>query len=311
LDRKKLRDYTGLVLSWLASSLTIAACGGIVLYLFINGFKEISWSFLTSEPASSFTSPTAGGISTPIVGTLVLTFIGIVVAFPWALATSIYLAEYAGRKGFASVLRVGIDVLAGIPTIVIAIFGAAVFSNPKLGFLSSMVVNGDEASKAFGRSFLVSGLTMAVMVLPFIIKTCEEALKSVPDTYREASLAMGASKWRTTTKIVLPSAKNGIATSVILGMGRIIGDTAIVWLTLGGTLQMTGVQPWWKPENWLSTLRNTGSTLTSYIYYTSPAGEGNMAAKAFGASFVLIVIIILLNVITGLIAKGKRIKEEA
>lgn len=310
MDRKRLRDYAGFVLSWLASSLTIAACGGIVLYLFINGFKEISWEFLTNEPASSFTSPTSGGISTPIIGTLVLTFIGIIVAFPWALATAIYLGEYARKNGFSSILRVGIDVLAGVPTIVIAIFGSAIFSSPKLGFLSSMVVNGSETSKAFGRSFLVSGITMAVMVLPFIIKTCEEALKAVPDTYREASLAMGASKWYTVTKIVLPSANNGIITSIILGMGRIIGDTAIVWLTLGGTLQMTGIQPWWKPENLMSTLRNTGSTLTSYIYYTSPAGEGNMTSKAFGASFVLIVIIILLNVFTNLITKSKRIKEE-
>jgi phosphate transport system permease protein len=310
LDRKKARDYSGLFLSWLSSSLTIAACLGIVLYLFLNGFKEISWSFLTSEPASSFTSPTGGGISTPVVGTLVLTFIGIIVAFPWALATAIYLAEYSNKRGFSSVLRVGIDVLAGVPTIVIAIFGAALFSSPKLGFLSSMVVNGDEAGKAFGRSFLVAGLTMAIMVLPFVIKTCEEALLAVPDTYREASLAMGASKWHTITKIILPAANNGIVTSVILGIGRIIGDTAIVWLTLGGTLQMTGLQPWWKPENWLSTLKNTGSTLTSYIYYTSPAGEGNMAEKAFGASFVLIIIIILLNLITSLIARTKRIKEE-
>ncbi len=311
MDRKKVRDYSGLFLSWLSSSLTIAACLGIVLYLFLNGFKEISWSFLTSEPASSFTSPTSGGISTPVVGTLVLTFIGIVVAFPWALATAIYLAEYSNKRGLSSVLRVGIDVLAGVPTIVIAIFGAALFSSPKLGFLSSMVVNGDEANKAFGRSFLVAGLTMAIMVLPFVIKTCEEALLAVPDTYREASLAMGASKWHTITRIIIPAANNGIVTSVILGMGRIIGDTAIVWLTLGGTLQMTGVQPWWKPENWLSTLKNTGSTLTSYIYYTSPAGEGNMAEKAFGASFVLIVIIILLNIITSLIARSKRIKGEA
>lgn len=311
MNRRLVRDNTGLTLSWLASSITIAACAGIVLYLFLNGFKEISWSFLTTEPASSFTNPTSGGISTPIIGTLLLTFIGILVAFPWALATAIYLSEYANKNGFSHILRIGIDVLAGVPTIVIAIFGAALFSNPKLGFLSSMVVNGGGSGKAFGRSFFVAGLTMAIMVLPFIIKTCEEALKAVPDTYREASLAMGASKWHTIIKIILPSANNGIVTSVILGIGRIIGDTAIVWLTLGGTLQMTGVQPWWKPENWLNTLKNTGSTLTSYIYYTSPAGEGNMAEKAFGASFVLIVIIILLNIITSIIARSKRIKGEA
>lgn len=308
MDRRSLRDYSGLFFSWLASSLTIAACTGIVFYLFLNGFKQLSWSFLTSEPATSFTDATSGGISTPIIGTLLLTVIGILVAFPWALATAIYLSEYSSKKGLSTLLRLGIDVLAGVPTIVIAIFGAAVFSSPQLGFLSSMVVNGDGPGKAFGRSFFVAGLTMAVMVLPFVIKTCEEALKAVPDTYREASLAMGASKWHTITRIVLPSANSGILTSVILGMGRIIGDTAIVWLTLGGTLQMTGIQPWWMPENWLSALKNTGSTLTSYIYYTSPAGEGNMPEKAFGASLVLILIIILLNVVTSLMARGKRIK---
>ena len=153
-------------------------------------------------------------------------------------------------------------------------------------------------SRAYGRSFLVAGITMAVMILPFVTKSIEEALKTVPEAYIEASYALGATKWRTITKVVLHSAGEGITTGTILGMGRIVGDTAIVWLALGGTLRMTGIQPWWQPQNWLSTLQNTGCTLTSYIYYTSPAGEGNRYDVAFGASFVLIVIILLLNFIT-------------
>ncbi|MEL7564046.1 MAG: ABC transporter permease subunit, partial [Dehalobacterium sp.] len=202
-------------------------------------------------------------------------------------------------------------ILAGVPTIVIAIFGVAIFTIPQLGFLSSMVDGVEGVHRAFGRSFLVAAITMAVMILPFVIKVCEEAIKAVPDSYREGSLALGATKWHTVSHIVLPSARGGIITGVILGMGRIIGDTAIVWLTLGGTMRMTGIQPWWQPVNWISTLQNTGSTLTSYIYFTSPAGEGNMPEKAFGASLVLIIIIVVLNLLTDFFGNYKsKVKEE-
>ncbi len=144
---------------------------------------------------------------------------------------------------------------------------------------------------------------MAIMILPFVIKICEEALKAVPNYYREAALSMGASKWQSIVTVVLPSARQGILTGIILGMGRIIGDTAIVWLTLGGTIRMTGIQPWWYPVHWWSTLCNTGSTLTSYIYFASPAGEGNMPDKAFGAALVLIILIIVLNIFTDLLER--------
>lgn len=300
----RLGDFTGKLVSWLASSITIAVCLGIILYLFAKGNSQITLSFLINEPAAS-RDVLDSGISTPIIGTLLLTFIGTVLSFPWALGTAIYLSEYAPKNKLTDTFRLGIDVLAGVPTIVIAIFGLAIFTNPAFGFLSSMVEGVHDTNKAFGRSFLVSGITMAVMILPFVIKACEEALKSVPDTFREASLAMGASKWYTNMKIVLPAARNGIVTGVILGMGRIIGDTAIVWLTLGGTIRMTGVQPWWSPENWISALRNTGSTLTSFIYFMSPAGEGNDRLKAFGASFVLIVLIVLINFIADLFISEK------
>lgn len=310
MNRKTARDYTGQFLSWAASTLTITLCLGIIVYLFVQGYKQIHPDFILTAPNPTFDEKASGGISTPILGTFILTFIGILFAFPWALATSIYLVEYAKKNFLTSYFRLGIDVLAGIPTIVIAIFGLAIFSNPHLGFLSSMVEGIEGPNKAFGRSFIVAGITMAIMVIPFIIKTCEEAIKAVPNSYREGSLAMGASKWHTITKIILPSAKSGIITGVILGIGRIIGDTAIVWLTLGGTIRMTGTQPWFLPQNWLSTLKNTGSTLTSYIYFTSPAGEGNMTEKAFGASFVLIVIIILLNLFAGFLNRNRKIIKE-
>lgn len=310
MSRKKLVDYLGLFLSWFASSITISVCIGIIAYLFVNGYKQISLDFIFHEPNPTFNEALSGGISTPIIGTFILTTVGIFLAFPWALATAIYLSEYAKKNILTSYFKIAIDVLAGIPTIVIAIFGLAVFTNPVMGILSSAVEGIEGVNRAYGRSFIVCGITMAIMILPFIIKTCEEAIKSVPESYREGSLALGASKWHTIIKIVIPAARDGILTGVILGIGRIIGDTAIVWLTLGGTMRMTGIQPWWSPVNFLSTFRNTGSTLTSYIYYASPAGEGNMTEKAFGACLVLILIIILLNVLTDLISRNKKFAKE-
>jgi len=303
------KSYSGQFLSWFASSLTIAACLGIIIYVFVMGYKSLNLNFIFTEPNPTQDESMVGGISTPIAGTLLLTAIGTLLAFPWALGTAIYLSEYAKKNIITQLFRLGIDVLAGVPTIVIAIFGVAIFSNPFFGFLSSKVeVEG--VSKVFGKSFFVAGITMAIMILPFVIKTCEEAIKSVPDSYREGSLAMGASKWYTIIKIVIPSASNGIIAAIVLGMGRIIGDTAIVVLTLGATIRMTGLQPWWTPDNWISTLQNTGSTLTTYIYHMSPAGYGNMPEKAFGASLVLIVVIILLNLMTDFLVSNKKITKE-
>lgn len=205
-------------------------------------------------------------------------------------------------------IKSAIDILAGVPTIVIALFALSIFTNPFFGILSSRIENNDVVGKAYGKSFLVSGITMAIMILPFVIKAIEESLKSVPKSYYEGSLALGAPKWYTIEHVVLLSARQGIVTGTILGMGRIIGDTAIVWLTLGGTLRMTGVQPWWEVKNWISTLTNTGSTLTTYIYYTSPVGEGNSYEVAFGASLVLISIILILNLVTAFIGKVGQVK---
>jgi phosphate ABC transporter, permease protein PstA len=309
LFRRIYKENLGKVLSWLSAGLTLLLCVALILYIFVNGITHINLEFLFTDPNPSMDEATIGGIMAPIIGTILLTFIGILFALPWSLATAVYLSEYSERNRFAKYFRLGIDVLSGVPTIVIAIFGLAIFSNPAFGFMSSMVEGVEGVNRAFGRSFLVAGLTMSVMILPFMIKTFEEALKVVPQSYREGSLAMGASKWHTIVKIIIPSSKNGIITGTILGMGRIIGDTAIVWLTLGGSITMTGIKPWW--AHIISTLRNTGSTLTSYIYFTSPAGELNMPGVAFGASFVLIVIILVLNLVTDFIGSlNKTVKEE-
>lgn len=307
---KLLRDSIFKNLCYFACVITITVCIGIIIYVFIQGYSQLNFDFITKEPNPTISEDNAGGISTPIIGTLLLTIIGTSIAFPWGLGSALYYTNYAKKGRMLDFLNLAVEVLSGVPTIVIAIFGLAVFTNPFWGFLSSKVVGVEGFSKAFGRSFLVSGITMGIMILPYIIKTCTEAINSVPKSYMEASYALGAGKRQGIIRVLIPAAKNGIITSIILGMGRIIGDTAIVWLTLGGTLRMTGFQPWYSPENWLSTLKNTGSTLTSYIFYTSPAGEGNMPSVSFGASLILVLIIIFLNILTDYIGSIGKIQEE-
>ncbi len=283
-----------------------SVCLLILLIVAWYGLRVVTPSFLITEPNASAINTDAGGILTPLVGTVLLTVIGIAVAYPFSVATAIYLNFYAKEGLLRTSVQAAIDILAGVPTIVIGLFALAVFSQPFLSFLSTPVDG--SGTRAYGKSFLVSGIAMAVMILPFVIKSIDEAIKTVPPSYIEGSLALGASKWHTIAKVVLLSARQGITTGVILGMGRIIGDTAIVWLTLGGTLRMTGFQPWYSPENWGSTLRNTGSTLTTYIYFTSPAGEGNNYTVAFGAACVLIVVILVLNLIIAVLGSLRRVK---
>jgi phosphate transport system permease protein len=180
LFRRIYKENVGQALSWASSILTIVLCIAIIVYIFVNGISHITPKFLITDPYPGSDEASMGGILTPIIGTLLLTLIGILFAFPWALATAIYLSEYSERNPLAKYFRLGIDVLSSVPTVVIGIFGLTIFSLPQLGFMSSMVEGVADVSRAFGRSFLVAGITMAVMVLPFIIKTCEEAIKTVP-----------------------------------------------------------------------------------------------------------------------------------
>ncbi|MDR2357769.1 MAG: ABC transporter permease subunit [Oscillospiraceae bacterium] len=295
---RRVSSVAGTLYAWVTAAMVAAICLLIVAVVVLMGKDSVSVDFLLREPsASALGAGDGGGVSTPIIGTVVLTLIGIAIALPVSLATSIYMAFYARRGAAGDAIGLAVDVLAGAPTVVIALFALAVFTNPAFTFLSTPVETGAGAvARAYGRSFLVAGAAMAVMILPFVVKSITEALRAVPQEYADGAMALGATKWRAVFRVSVPAARRGIVTGAVLGMGRIMGDTAIVWLTLGGTLRMTGPQPWYAPSNWLDTLRNTGSTLTSYIYYTSPAGEGDNPSAAFGASLVLIAVIILLNI---------------
>jgi phosphate transport system permease protein len=196
----------------LSALLIVFTLGGLITYIVVNGISAISWDFLTLPPTDSMTK---GGIMPAIVGTFYLTIGAIAVALPLGVASAIYLAEYARQGKFIRVVRIGVNCLAGVPSVVFGLFG--------LGFFVVFL--------HLGSCILSGALTLGILVLPTIIGASEEALKAVPQTFREASLALGVSKWQTIYKIVLPNALPGILTGSILGIGRAAGETAPIMFT--------------------------------------------------------------------------------
>jgi len=195
------------------SALIIAvAIGGFLVYIFVNGIGAINWEFLTQPPRDSMTK---GGIMPAILGTFYLTTGAIIIALPLGVASAIYLSEYAKGGTVIRIIRVGVNCLAGVPSIVFGLFGLGLF----VVFLN------------FGSCILSGALTLGILILPTIIGASEEALKGVPQTFREASLGLGVSKWQTIFRVVLPSALPGILTGSILGIGRAAGETAPIMFT--------------------------------------------------------------------------------
>jgi phosphate transport system permease protein len=196
----------------MSAMLIAMSLGGIIVYIVVNGISVISWDFITLPPTDSMTK---GGIMPAILGTLYLTIGAIAVALPLGVVSAIYLTEYAKQGKFIRLIRTGINCLAGVPSVVFGLFG--------LGFFVVYL--------HFGSCILSGALTLTALILPTIIGASEEALKAVPQMFREASLALGVSKWQTIYKIVLPTALPGILTGSILGIGRAAGETAPIMFT--------------------------------------------------------------------------------
>jgi phosphate transport system permease protein len=222
----------------------------------------------------------------------------VVIGAPAGIAAAVWLSEYGRPAWLARAVESGIEVVAGTPSIVLAIFGLLIFQQHWLAFLSFTA----QGNAVFGRSFFAASFMMGLIALPLVFGGTREALQTIPAHVREASYALGKSKWTTIRRVLLPAARPGMATGAVLGMGRIAGDTAIVVILLGATLQFQGEGG----IPLISTLRGTGSTLTSYVYNNSPAGEGNAPEKAYAAAFVLLLIVIFLNfAVTRVIGRGK------
>ncbi|WP_300465481.1 phosphate ABC transporter permease PstA [Desulfobacula sp.] len=258
-----------------------AALAVIVFFILSRGWRAISWEFLTQAPRDSMT---AGGILPCIVGTVYLCLVTILVALPIGVASAIYLNEYATQGKLVRVIRLGINNLAGVPSIVFGLFGLAFFC---------IVLK-------MGVSVAAGGLTLGIMTLPVIIGASEEALKSVPNTYREASLAMGATKWQTIRKVVLPVAFPGIITGSILGISRAAGETAPIMYT--GAVFFTPDLP--------TSIMDEVMALPYHIYVLATAGTNIEATRhlQYGTALVLIVLVLGMN-LAAIILRSKMRKK--
>jgi len=262
----KQKIFFGLARS--AALINGAALGVIVYFILSRGWRAISWEFLTQVPRDSMTS---GGIMPCIVGTFFLCLVTILVALPIGVCSAIYLNEYATQGRVVRIIRLGINNLAGVPSIVFGLFGLAFFC---------IVLK-------LGVSIAAGGLTLGIMTLPVIIGASEEALRAVPDTYREASYAIGATKWQTIVKVVLPSAFPGIITGAILGLSRAAGETAPIMYT--GAVFFTPELP--------SSLLDEVMALPYHIYVLATAGTEIEATRhlQYGTALVLIALVFSMN----------------
>jgi phosphate transport system permease protein len=292
-----LLDRAGYLLCWATGIALCLIAIGIVLYMLIKGIAYLRPSLLLESPAPSIQQSKAGGFLDPIEGTFLLTAVAIAIAAPIGVALATWLSEYGQSSRLARAVESAVEIIAGTPSVVLAIFGLLVFSQSFLGFLSQNTAGG----AVTGQSFLAAGAIMALLALPLIVGATREGLAQIPDRMREASHGLGKTRATTIRHVLLPAIRPNIAEGIVLGMGRVIGDTAIVIILLGDTLKT-------EPESGtpiLGLLRGTGSTLTNYVYYNSPAGDGNAHEKAYAAAFVLLMVVLALNFVVTRISGGR------
>lgn len=246
----------------------------ILLFLILQGAQVVNWEFLTQAPTEGMTG---GGIFPAIVGTLCLVVGSMVIAFPIGVMSAIYTVEYAGKGWIVRVIRVMTNNLSSIPSIVFGLFGMALF------------VNG----LGFGDSIIAGSLTLALLVLPVIIRTSEEALKAIPNSYRTGSLALGANRLQTIWRIILPAAFPNIATGLVLSIGRVSGETAPILFT---------VAAYFLPKL-PSSIFDQVMALPYHLYVVATSGTDIEASRpiAYGTALVLIVIVLLMNSIAAIL----------
>jgi len=277
--KNKLTQHLGFLLLWVAIILALFFLGTIIYFVFVKGISIISWEFLTEVPRRGMTE---GGIAPAIAGTLYLTMGAILFSLPLGLACAIYLCEYSPAGYVVNVIRMSINNLAGVPSVVFGLFGLAVF----VKFFG------------FGVSILSGSLTLGIMVLPQIISASQEALIAVPQSYREASLALGATHWQTIKKMVLPSALPGILTGVILSIGRAAGETAPILFT-AATFYTRGY-----PDSIFSEVM----ALPYHIYALMTEGTHpeKQTAIAYGCALILMLLVLLMSALAIFLRQRQR-----
>jgi len=253
--------------------------GAILYFILVRGAPAVSWEFLTSAPRRAMTS---GGVAPAIVGTFYLTLGAVSFSLPLGLACAVYLCEYSPRTIVVNAIRLGINNLAGVPSIVFGLFGFAVFVK----------------AFGFGVSILSGSLTLGIMALPGIISASQEAILAVPQSYKEASLALGASHWQTIAKVVLPSAFPGILTGVILNIGRVAGETAPILFT-AATFYTRGY-----PDSLFSEVM----ALPYHIYALMTEGTRPEVQTqiAYGCSLILLCLVLAISALAVILRQRQR-----
>ena len=284
LKSAKIQEKIGFLLLFCCILLSLAFLVILIYFVFSRGISVLSWSFLTEEPRRAMT---AGGVAPAIVGTIYLTVLAILFSLPIGVSCAIYLNEYANRGFWSNLIRLSISNLAGVPSVVFGLFGLLVFV--KLC--------------GFGISILAGSLTLSLMILPSIITASQEALQSVPNSLREGSLALGATKSQTIFKVVLPNAISGILTGVILSIGRAAGETAPIMFT-AAVFYKKGY-----PNSILSEVM----ALPYHIYALMTEGTkpDKQTAIAFGCAFILMLLVVAISFLAIVVRQRQRRKYNA
>lgn len=277
LFRKRLRasDYIMYILIYLSAATAVVLLAAILGYVFVRGIKTVNIGFLTSVTS---TLKGTTGIAGNILNTLYIIILTLVVAAPIGIGSAVYLNEYAKPGRIVTIIEFTTETLSGIPSIIFGLFGRVFFG----------------ITLHLGYSLLTGSLTLAVMVLPLITRNTQEALKTVPDSYRNGALGMGATKWHMIRTILLPSAMPGIVTGIILAIGRIVGESAALLFTAGSGFLLPKAL-----SGYLSKILESGGTLTIQLYLSMSKGQYDIA---FGIAVVLLVIVLMINILTKVIA---------
>jgi phosphate transport system permease protein len=281
--KKKITQNVAFILFRMLSFVVVAILCSILGFILIRGAGAINWEFLSSYPTDGMTK---GGIFPAIIGTIYLTIGAMIFAFPIGVLSGIYLNEYAGKAWLVRFIRLMTNNLAGVPSIVFGLFGMALFVN----------------TLSFGDSILAGSLTLGLMVLPIVIRTTEEALKQIDDSFRHGSLALGATKLQTITRVILPMALPNIITGLILSIGRVSGETAPIMFT---------AVAYFLPHL-PSSIFDQVMALPYHLYVISTSGTDIEASRtiAYGTAFVLICLVLLLNLSANALRRffGKKVK---
>jgi phosphate transport system permease protein len=273
LQRRKLIDSTMTALTALCTILAVGALVVILGYIFASGARALSWSFLVNTP-KPIGEPNSG-IANAIVGTVIMISLGSVIGMPIGILAGVYLAEF-GSNRLGNLLRFLIDTLTGVPSIVVGVFVWTIMVNP-MGHFSA----------------LAGSIALAIMMMPIVARTTEEMIRLVPQSLREAALALGAPRWRVTVGVVLRTAASGIATGVMLAIARIAGETAPLLFTALGL-------------NYLSTdLNGPMASLTFQIYYYAASPYDEWHAMAWAATLVLVGMILALNIAVKIFTRNR------